>query len=362
MKIIITAGGSGGHIYPAIAVYEQLKNINPNIEILFVGCKEGLEYDIAKNLDIDFYRVNAWSFNQGNLIWKAISIYKLIVNSIKIAIKIKRENIKAVFATGSFVTGPGILGAWLLGKKIYIHEQNVFPGIGNKYLSRFADTVFISYNESIKYFPKIKGNFVLTGNPVRKYISDLDKEKARKELNLIDKKVMITVGGSGGAITINNFAKGAFKLLDKIPNLHWIHVSGFEVEDNIDNYPKHERFETHKIIKDFPKYMAASDLIVARCGALTLAEISTIGVASILVPSPNVTNDHQTKNAKLFKNHDAAIVIKDSDLCKDDSYTLIESVLKDENLRDRLAENSRKLEIKDANINIAKYILEGIEK
>ncbi len=356
MRILVTAGGTGGHIYPAIAIVQEIKKIAPETTFLFVGSRSGLERRLAEENNIEYFPISAWTFNEMTFLWKVQSLFHLAKSVFSVLRKIRKFKPDATLTTGSYVSGASVIASKILGIPIYMHEQNSFPGMGNIKLAKFTKALFISYKESIKHFKNDKLNYIFTGNPIRREIIDIDRNESREKLGFNNKKVILSVGGSGGAASINEFVSNAREILDKNQDVEWIHVSGLESESEF-TYDQHERLKIHKFINDFPTYMSACDLMISRSGALTLAEISVIGVACILVPSPNVTNNHQMQNALVYEKNKAAIILKDSELSSKETFEMISNLINNEEKLDSLRENSKKLSMPDAAEIIAKNIL-----
>lgn len=320
MKVLLTGGGTGGHIYPALAIIEEIKKQHPNASFLYVGTKSGLEHEVVVKEGIPFQMIEVKGFTSKNLMKKAATVKKAataVLDSIKIAKTFKPD---LVIGTGGYVAGPMVLGAVLSGYKTAIHEQNVFPGKTNKLLSKFVDRVYLSYEESAKYFAN-KDKLVYTGNPVRKEFEALDKTTCRKELG-IDKDTFLVVsfGGSGGAKRINDTMLLVLNYFKNESKVKLFHVTGkcyYEkfvkcVEQSGLSLGKNT--EVKDYLFDIPKYLCAADLVVGRSGATTLSELLAVKTPSVLIPSPNVAEDHQTFNAMEMVRLGVSHMIKESEL------------------------------------------------
>jgi UDP-N-acetylglucosamine--N-acetylmuramyl-(pentapeptide) pyrophosphoryl-undecaprenol N-acetylglucosamine transferase len=320
VRIIFTGGGTGGHIYPALALAAALKETD-NHSILFVGTKKGMEKDIVpqagyqletitvsgleRKLSLRTFR----TFTQlGMGLWQAWSI-------------IRRFRPQIVVGTGGYVSVPLVLLAAWLKIPTLIHEQNALPGAANRFLSRFAQAVAISYAGSKGYFPRAK-RLIVTGNPVRKEVLQLTREEGRKTLGIAaDKKVVLVFGGSRGARPINEAVMAAIPALSSSSELVVYYITGPGDYKYVCS-SLHLGIEEHRIgniiikpyLHDMPAALAAADLVVARAGATTLAELTARGIPAILIPSPYVTDNHQEHNARLLEKAGAAVLIREREL------------------------------------------------
>lgn len=320
MKVLVTGGGTGGHIYPALAIIEEIKRQVPSAEFLYVGTRTGLEHEIVVKAGIPFEIIEVKGFNSTNPI-KRLGTVKKATGALSDSLKIiKRYQPDMVIGTGGYVAGPVVLAASLSGKKTAIHEQNVFPGKTNKILSRFADRIYLSYEESGRYFTD-KKKLRVVGNPVRNEFEALNKESCREALG-IDKDTFFVVsfGGSGGAKKINETMLLVLNFFKNDKRFKLIHVTGKSYYEKFIKCIDQSglQFGTNTSIKDYlfdiPKYLCAADLVIGRAGATTLAELMAVKTPSILIPSPNVADDHQTYNAKEMERLGVSKMIKETDL------------------------------------------------
>lgn len=320
MRIIITGGGTAGHINPALAIAEKLLKEDNNTEILYVGTKRGLESELVPKAGYKFKTITVKGFRRKLSIDTFKSIYAMfkgVIDSRKI---IKNFKPDLVIGTGGYVCGPVVFVAALSGVKTIIHEQNAFPGATNKILSRFVNKVMISYEESSKYF-KNQSKLIYTGNPVRSDFVDLDRELCRTKNDLqVNDKFLLSFGGSGGAGQINRTFMEMIGCFNGVENVKLCHVTGKAYYDMFrmqvkDLYP--ELMSNVEIIPyayNMHELMGAADLVISRAGAISLAEIATVGVPSVLIPSPNVANNHQVFNAKVMEDHGAAVMVEEKNL------------------------------------------------
>lgn len=325
----MTGGGTGGHIYPAVAIADKIKEEYQNAEIIFVGTKKGLESDIVPACGYEIRTITVSGFNRKKLLENfgtAKKVFKGLKESSKIINEFKPD---IVIGTGGYVCGPVVFAAYLKGIKTFIHEQNAFPGVTNKILSRFSDHIFISFEESRRYFKK-KNKVFLTGNPLREAFVTQDLKTARSKLKIQSKDfVIICFGGSRGAEKINENMIKVIEVLNNIEDIKLFFISGKIHYDAIIKKIKSKGIKLSKNIQvldyvyNMSDYMAASNLVISRAGALTISEINATGKPSILIPSPNVTGNHQFHNAKVAADRGAAYIIEEKKLNEEEIISII---------------------------------------
>ena len=351
IKILITGGGTGGHIYPAIAVIQNLKQDNDIEKIFYIGCEKNMEKDIVLGENIDFYSINVSGMPRKTSLKLFKWFFELGLAIIKSAFYISKLKPDVVLGTGGYVSGPVLLAAKWLKVPFVIHDPDAHPGIVNKFMAKWASAVSISF-EQAKSHLKSK-NIVLNGNPIRANFLQVSRDEAINELNLNpEKKTILAIGGSQGANTINNALMGASSVLIN---------SGFQIihQTGAKNYNKYIRELAQKspellnnpcyIVKPFFNNMEiplnAADMSVSRAGSLSISELNLCGLPSILVPYPYAAADHQRFNAKAMEEAGASLYLEDSD-CKPEK--LIELILD-------IFSNPEKLEqMKQTNKNLAK--------
>ena len=363
MKVIISGGGTGGHIYPALAIAEEIKERHKECDLLYVGTNNSLEQELAKNAGIKFEIIRVKGLPR-KLNKKSFIALKELLKGLKDAKKILR-NFKPslVIGTGGYVSAPIVFMASRKHIPSVIHEQNAFPGIANRLLSRFVDKVLITFDESKKYFNKEEKTF-LTGNPVRNSVINIDKETAIKELGLDrDKPLILSFGGSGGQKSLNREIIALIKHIKKYKDFQLIHVTGKVYYDSFLETLKQEKIVLDENLIVVPYYykmpyaINAAELIITSGGAIALAEISAVGKASILIPKAYTAENHQEYNARAFQNAGAGIMILEEEL-KDEK--LLHTVLDLFNSKERLEE----MAIKSKNIGnsfAVKKIVDEIE-
>ncbi len=351
MNVIIAAGGTAGHINPGLAIAGFIKEKNPLANIVFVGRRDGMEYNIVTKAGYKFYPLEVTGFqrriNFTNFKRNIKSLYNLMF-ALPSANKILKEvNPDLVIGTGGYVSGPILFAAASKGVKTAIHEQNAFAGITNKILSKKVDIVFVASKEAAKYMA-YPDKCIVTQNPVRKEIITASKEEARKNLNIKNKTVVLSFGGSLGALAINNAMKNlVVHNKDNKDIIHYHIVGKYDDNDfknflHKNNIQENENVFVFEYLYDIEKYMAAADIIISRCGALTIAEISAMQKASILIPSPNVSENHQFYNGKVLKDLNAAILIEEKDLNKESIIAAFDDLYFNPTKVKTMGENAKK--------------------
>jgi len=350
-RFLFAGGGTGGHLYPAIAVANEIKKIKPESEIIFVGTKSRIEGKVVPKLGYGFKSIwikgFARKFNFENLLFP-LKLFVSLIQSVVISFRFKP---KVAIGSGGYVAGPAIWGASVLGAKIILMESNSYPGITTRLLERYADELHVAFEDSKKYLRKPE-KVKVTGNPVRTELGSTKKEEAKKYFGLDEeKKTILVLGGSLGAASINEAIADCIEELEK-KSLQIIWQTGKNYYHNYKNI----NFSSVKIldfIEDMDKAYSACDVLVARAGATTIAELTVLGIASILIPSPHVAENHQYYNAKSLADNDAAVLIQDSDVKKVLQNKIIEIAGDEEKLKS-LSENAKKLSKPEAANTIAK--------
>jgi len=358
-RVIISGGGTGGHIFPAIAIANALKKLVPDIEILFVGALGRLEMDLVPRAGYNIVGLPVAGINRKNP-FKNISVLFRFIKSLKIAGRIIRDfKPDVVVGVGGYASGPVIKKALSRKIPVLIQEQNSYAGITNRLFAKRASVVCVAYDGMEKYFPASR--IIKTGNPLRQSISNIEglKEEAQKYFNLKgDAPVVLVLGGSLGAGSINKcLAENIEKINDS--GLFWIWQTGknyFEDINALVSVTQSENISVYPFIERMDLAYSIADIIISRAGAGTISELCLAGKPVILIPSPNVAEDHQTRNALALAGKEAAVVVKDSEV----NQKLIEEVLSlagDTEKRKKLSENIRKLAITDADRRIAEEVV-----
>ncbi len=366
MNIVVAGGGTAGHINPAITIANTIKQKCENANILFLGNKDSLEQKLVTKAgyDIKFIRVTGLKRSLSLHNAKALAYFLKSVADCKKILKDFKADV--VIGTGGYVSGPVVYAAHSLGIKTAIHEQNAYPGVTSRFLSRFVDTVFISFESSRKYFDKAK-NVVLTGNPLDSKFLFADKAKSRKELGIPDDAFyVLSFAGSLGAREINKVITDVIIKNDAEKDFYHTHATGSfgykwmpgELLKHGFDVLKKSHIDVLEYIYDMPLRLAACDVVVSRAGAITLGEITAQGKASILIPSPNVTNNHQYHNAMSLVNAGAAKIIEEKDLTANRLYDAILEIKKNPDLAKSLGKNASKCAL----LRAAEEIYNGIIK
>lgn len=361
MKILITGGGTGGHIYPALAFVNYMKQIDPDTEFMYVGTQIGLESKIVPKYNIPFETIRIQGFRR-SLSPQNIKTVYLFLNSIGKAKKIIKEfQPDVVIGTGGYVSGSVVYAAKQLNIPTIIHEQNSIPGMTNKFLSKYATKVAICFPDVAEYFPKDK--VVLTGNPRAQEVVMIEKTDVLKEYGLDpNKKTVVIFGGSRGALKINQAFIEAFSLFEK-REYQVLYASGERYYKELQEILKLSEKKLTNIsiqpyIDKMAEVLAAADLMVGRAGATSIAEFTALGLPAILVPSPYVTNDHQTKNAQSLVKSGAVEMIADKELTGSNLATTIDEILLNESRHQSMAKASKKEGIPDAGERLYKVVKE----
>ena len=325
MKIAITAGGTGGHIFPALAIINKIKSHDKNSKFLYFGTTDRMEKDIIPEKGIPYIGIQMKGLNRKNIL-KNITVLKIYLAAIKKAeVELKKFKPDIVIGVGGYITAPVLVAADHLGIKTIIHEQNSIPGVSNKLLSHFVNKICVSFKESESYFPKKKT--IYTGNPRSEEILSMEKGK-REDFGFNHKsKFIILVMGSLGSLTMTK------KMKELIPSFkdkdyQVLVVTG---KNYYDDYKDVKTPTNVKIVPFYDaKYMKDADLIITRSGASTIAEVTALLLPSIMIPSPYVTHNHQYKNAKALEDKKACKILEEKDFCKENLLSLIDDCFKKE--------------------------------
>lgn len=353
MKVIVSAGGTGGHIYPALAIINKLKEKHRNCDILYIGTTDRMESVLIPSMNIPYVGIPMKGLNRKNP-FKNISVLKSFTTAIDKSKEIMEEfKPDVVLGIGGYITAPVVLAASKLGIKTFIHEQNSIPGLSNKILKRYASVVGVSLKDSIKYFKDC--NVIFTGNP-RSEEAAFAKPLVKSKYDLSDsKKLVLFVMGSLGSLTITNIMK------DIIPSFsdkkyEVLFVTGKNYFDSYKDVNVPDNVKLVPNLDDMLSVLKKTDLIVTRAGASTIAEITSIGVPAIMIPSPYVTHNHQEKNAIVLEENGSAVVIKEKDLSKDNLLNNIDSLLSDKEKLLKMKKNSKRLGVIDSATKIVEII------
>ena len=359
MKVIVSAGGTGGHIYPALAIINKIKDLEPDVKFLYIGTTNRMEKDIVPKEGIPYLGIEISGLSRKNP-FKNIKVIKdYLANVKKIRKTISEFQPDIVLGIGGYVTAPVLRAAKKENIKTFIHEQNSIPGITNKLLSKFVDKIGVSLESSLKYFPPSKTIF--TGNPRSEEILKV-KPILKSEIGLTEtKKLVLIVMGSLGSTTMNK------NLSETLPLFNNKDYEVMFVTGN-DYYEKYKDLQVTSNVKIVPylnnmiNILPKTDLIISRAGASTIAEITALGIPSILIPSPYVTNNHQLMNAKALLESDATVIMEEKNYNGKELVSLVDEILNNKNKYLSLKENAKKLGISDSATRIYKVIKELIQE
>jgi UDP-N-acetylglucosamine--N-acetylmuramyl-(pentapeptide) pyrophosphoryl-undecaprenol N-acetylglucosamine transferase len=358
-KVIISGGGTGGHIFPAIAIADEIKARNPEVEILFVGAIGKMEMDRVPQAGYKIIGLPIAGF-QRKFTWSNFLLPLKIIKSLRIASRIIKDfKPNIVIGVGGYASGPTLRAA--ISKKIptLIQEQNSHPGKTNIILGKNVTKICAAYEGLDKFFPKEK--IVITGNPVRNIFTHIDSKRSEAQsfFNLkADKKTLLVVGGSLGARTLNDCIENN---LEEIKNNDYqvIWQSGKfyfnHLKEKLEGKLGDE-IKLNEFIANMDLAYAAADIIISRAGAISISELCLLGKPTILIPSPNVAEDHQTKNALALVRRDAAILLKDSEASKN-FIAEIQKIFKNESLKNSLSANIRNMALPNATKDIVDEII-----
>jgi UDP-N-acetylglucosamine--N-acetylmuramyl-(pentapeptide) pyrophosphoryl-undecaprenol N-acetylglucosamine transferase len=349
MRVVFSGGGTGGHIYPALSLAQQCLHESPDAQILYIGSNRGLEKEIVPKAGIFFESIEITGFKR-KISWDNVRTILRFLRGVRRSKQLLMQfKPDIVVGTGGYVCGPVLYAAVKLGIPTLVHEQNAIPGLTNRFLSRYVDVIAVSLPGSEKNFSGAK-RVVYTGNPRATDAAKADKELGFASLGLPSgSRIVVVVGGSGGAKSINQAMVEMSSYVNRLPDVQFIFVTGklyFDttkesIQSKLTKVPKNIHILPY--IDNMPEVLAASSLIVNRSGASFLAEITALGLPSILIPSPNVTNNHQEANARMLVDEGAAELILEKDLNAESLFGSIEQIMKDSIRSEHMALQSRRM-------------------
>ena len=348
MKGLLAGGGTGGHVYPAIAIANKIKEHNPDCEILFVGTKNGIESEIVPKAGFELKTVTVQGFKRKIDLDNIKRVFKLCKGLEQSRRIVKKYKPDIVIGTGGYVSGPVLFNAAMNKRVTIVHEQNSFPGVTNKILSKVATKVLTSFEDSHKRFPEAsQDKLVLTGNPVRKEILNSRKFIARKNLGISeDKKMVLCYGGSGGSEEINDAMRLVIENMVK-EDVAFIFATGKVYYDEFIETIKDIELKPYQRVMPYLDNMAdglaASDIVIGSAGAISLAEITALGKPSIIIPKAYTAENHQEYNAKSIESQGAGIAILEKDLTPQSLNEAVFKLLGDKELLIDMANNAKKI-------------------
>ncbi|KRM01007.1 undecaprenyldiphospho-muramoylpentapeptide beta-N-acetylglucosaminyltransferase [Lentilactobacillus farraginis] len=355
MRLIISGGGTGGHIYPALAIIEDLMKQEPDSEVLYVGSHRGLESSIVPKQGIKFVALRIQGFKRSLSLenFKTIALFLKSVHESKKIIRDFKPDV--VIGTGGYVSGAVVYAAAKAHVPTIIHEQNSAVGLTNKFLSRYVDKIAIGFHEAKAQFPEEK--VIFAGNPRAQQVANVHSDFKWSSLGLDDNRDTVLIfGGSQGAPAINNAVIGAIKDFNQ-RSYQVVFVTGQKRYEHVMTALAKTRINQNiKIlpyIHNMPQVLPSVALIIGRAGATSIAEITALGIPAVLIPSPYVTADHQTKNTMSLVSRGAALMIKEADLNPKNLLKAVDQLMHDPKERGKMSENSKKLGV----VNSADRIL-----
>ncbi len=370
MKILFAAGGTGGHINPALATAGEIRERYPDAEILFVGTKDKMEAKLVPAAGYDFKTIKISGFQRKisieNIIRNIKTIIYLLFCSFSVKKILREFQPDVVVGFGGYVSGPVVRTAAKMGIPTAIHEQNAYPGITNKTLAKVVDRVMLTAPEAEKYM-QCKNAPTVTGLPVRGEMLRADRDFSRAKIGIKDDQLLVlSMGGSLGAMTINNAMVDLIADNHHNKKLYFLHAMGqfgLWVPDKLKEkgVANADNVEVREYISDMDVCMSAADVVVCRAGASSLSELQALGKASILIPSPNVAENHQYHNAMALVNKGAALIIEEKDLTKEKMQALFDSLTKDSEKRLDIEKNAKEMASLDAKEKIADIVLSLIK-
>lgn len=354
MKIVVSGGGTGGHIYPALALIREIQKQNKEDEFLYIGTRNGLESKLVPMENIDFKDIHITGFKR-KLSFENIKTVLRFLKGVQDSKKMLKDfKPDIVIGTGGYVCGPVVYAASKLGIPTIIHEQNSVPGLTNKFLSRYVNKIAICFEEAKEYFPENKT--VFTGNPRASEVIGKDGIQGRLAAGLsATMPVVLIFGGSRGARPINEAVVKAFADLAEKP-YQVLYITGDvhyeDVKKEVELIGNPKNVVIKPFIHNMPEVLAGVDLVVSRAGATTLAEITSLGIPSILVPSPYVTNNHQEKNARSLSDHGAAELLLEKDLNNNSLVNNIDRILINKDKLKEMKLKAKKMGVPDSALRL----------
>lgn len=363
IKVLVSGGGTGGHIFPAISIANAIKNKCPNADILFVGAENRMEMEKVPAAGYPIIGLPVSGFDRKHLL-KNIKVLFRLFKSIRLADKtVKSFSPDIAVGVGGYASGPTLWAAARRGIPTLIQEQNSYAGVTNKLLASKAKAICVAYENMERFFPKDR--IILTGNPVRQELQNdtISREEAIRFFNLDpSKKTILVIGGSLGARTINNSIAAGIEKIPQNIQLIWQSGKGYDTQaKKVLDEKKPENIKQMPFISRMDMAYKAADLVISRAGASSISELCLLGKPVILIPSPNVAEDHQTKNAQALSTKNAALMIRDCDA----QNLLIDTALKtvqDETSLKNMSDNISKMAQRDSATRIADIIFELVTK
>lgn len=365
MKILFAGGGTAGHINPALAVAGYIKERHPDAEISYIGTAEKLEAKLVPEKGYDFHTIDVAGFQRKitpeNILKNISAVKKAFTSSIRSKELLREINPDIVVGTGGYVSGPVLKQAQKMGFKTAIHEQNAFPGVTTKMLAADADAVMLAMPEAKRHL-KLKKEPIITGNPIRQELLKMSREEARGILGLDNRPLILSFGGSLGAMRVNESVCELIKWHNNTEKFYHIHATGKSGYEDFISALGEEKLSDMITIKEYISdmdiCMAAADLVICRAGAITLGEIAACGKPAVLIPSPYVAENHQFHNAMTLKRSGAAEIIEEKDLSGEKLIEVVSGLIENKPKLEKMSKAATKSAIIDANERIYKTLMQ----
>lgn len=357
-RVLIAAGGTGGHVYPAIAIADAIRELEQDARILFVGTKDHMEWEAVPKAGYDIKSIWISGFHRRLTLKNLLFPVKLMSSLVQSMAIISNFEPQVVVACGGYASGPV---GWVAARKgipLILQEQNSFPGVTTRLLSKHAQKIFTAFKDADNHLPEDKTE--VAGNPTRKELSEADRKEAFEAFGFSDDKpTLLVLGGSGGAKTINDAMAAQIDNLHDRLDLQIIWQCGSRYYDELHTTLQTDRYDDLRLadfLYNMPEAYAVADLVVSRAGALSCSELALTGKPSILIPSPNVAGDHQTKNARSMAEDGAAELLKDED-AKENLSEIVEQLIFDQQRLQQMQQAALKLARPEASKEIAGKVL-----
>ena len=354
--ILMVGGGTGGHVYPAIAIADAVQELRPDAQIVFAGTQDRLEARAVPEAGYALHPITAQGIQRRAAASNLLLPFRVAQGLMQSWRLVGAIDPDVAVGTGGYVAGPVLLAAWLRGRPLLIQEQNAYAGLTNRILSRLASRIHLAFPEAKDWVPAERA--VVSGNPTRRALREAEAEEVRHTFDLPDDaRVLLVMGGSLGSAAINGAVKDNLETLLRGDDAHVVWQTGKRYYESItDDIDEHPRLRVVEYIDQMGAAYAAADLVVCRAGALTCSELQVTGTPAVLVPSPNVTADHQTKNARSLERAGAAVRLDEADLDAQLGTVLLD-LLGDPERRAQMAEAARDRARPDAAERIARDVL-----
>ena len=366
MKVLFTCGGTAGHINPALGVAGRIKELIPEAEILFVGAEGNMETELVprEGFPIETVRISGFhrSLRPAMLLENVKTLYRVAASQIKARKILRRFQPDVAVGTGGYVCYPVLKAAAAMGIPTLVHESNAVPGLTTKLLERTVSRILVGFEESCGHY-RAPEKVEVTGTPVRAGFCQTSRESARRELGFSpEEPIVLAAFGSLGAEHMNGIMEQFIRCMGPEPEFRLIYATGKRYYDVVKTRLHAEgvtspRIDVREYVYDMPKVMNAADLIVCRAGASTISEVTYLGKPALIVPSPNVVNDHQKKNARVLAEAGAARMLLEGEFDGEGMFRMAETILRDPAEAERMSRASREMGVRDATDRIVAAVL-----